>query len=87
MIRVEYRLAIGLLLPATGHSEMPTAPSILVETAVPREQMLKRTVQGYGTVATSEDDVVGISFAHAGQISMLRARPGEVVNITAANNR
>jgi RND family efflux transporter MFP subunit len=36
-------------------------------------------VQGYGTVATSEDAVVGVSFLHPGQISRLRVRPGEVV--------
>ena len=69
MIRIGYLAAIGLLLlPATGHSETPGAPSVLIETAAPRQQVLKRTVQGYGTVATSEDDVVGISFLHAGQI-------------------
>jgi membrane fusion protein (multidrug efflux system) len=80
MTRIGYLAAIGLLLlPATGHSETPDAASVLVETAVPQQQVLKRTVRGYGTVATSEDDVVGISFPHAGQISMLRVRPGEVV--------
>jgi len=80
MIRIGYLAAIGLLLlPATGHSETPGAPSVLIETAAPRQQVLKRTVQGYGTMATSEDDVVGISFLHAGQISMLRVRPGQVV--------
>jgi RND family efflux transporter MFP subunit len=46
---------------------------------VPREQVLKHTAQGYGTVATSEDAVVGVSFLHPGQISRLRVRPGEVV--------
>ena len=80
MMRTGYLAAIGLvLLSATGHSETPAAPSVLVETTIPRQQVLKRTVQGYGTVATSEDDVVGISFSHAGQISMLRVRPGELV--------
>jgi len=80
MIRIGYLAAIGLLLlPATGHSETPGAPSVLIETAAPRQQVLKRTVQGCGTVATSEDDVVDISFLHAGQISMLRVRPGQVV--------
>jgi len=80
MIRTGYLAAIGLvLLSATGHSETPAAPSVLVETTIPRQQVLKRTVQGYGTVATSEDDVVGISFSHAGQIAMLRVRPGELV--------
>jgi len=80
MMRTGYLAAIGLvLLSATGHSETPAAPSVLVETTIPRQQVLKRTVQGYGTVATSEDDVVGISFSHAGQIAMLRVRPGELV--------
>ena len=80
MIRIGYLAAIGLvLLSAIGHSETPAAPNVLVETTIPRQQVLKRTVEGYGTVATSEDDVVGISFPHAGQISMLRVRPGEVV--------
>jgi len=80
MMRTGYLTAIGLvLLSATGHSETPAAPSVLVETTIPRQQVLKRTVQGYGTVATSEDDVVGISFSHAGQIAMLRVRPGELV--------
>jgi RND family efflux transporter MFP subunit len=51
----------------------------LIETAAPREEVLKRTVQGYGTVATSEDAVIGTSFLHPGQISRLRVRPGEVV--------
>jgi len=79
-MRTGYLAAIGLvLLSATGHSETPAAPSVLVETTIPRQQVLKRTVQGYGTVATSEDDVVGISFSHAGQIAMLRVRPGELV--------
>lgn len=41
--------------------------------------MLKRTVPGYGAVATSEDAVVGINFLHAGQISSLRVRPGQTV--------
>src|SRR3984893_18625842 len=30
-------------------------------------------------VSSSEDDVVGVSFLHPGQISHLRVRPGEVV--------
>jgi RND family efflux transporter MFP subunit len=71
---------VGLLLVSgTSHSQTPAAPSVLIETAAPREQVLKRTVQGYGTVATSEDAVVGVSFLHPGQISRLRVRPGEVV--------
>jgi membrane fusion protein, multidrug efflux system len=71
---------VGLLLVSgTGHSQAPPAPSVLIETAAPREQVLKRTVQGYGTVATSEDAVIGVSFLHPGQISRLRVRPGEVV--------
>src|ERR1700737_7690 len=61
-------------------TSMPlSSPSVLIETAVPREQVLKRTVQGYGTVATSEDAVIGVSFLHPGQISRLRVRPSEVV--------
>jgi len=71
---------VGLLLVSgTGHSQTPPAPSVLIETAAPREQVLKRTVQGYGIVATSEDAVIGVSFLHPGQISRLRVRPGEVV--------
>jgi RND family efflux transporter MFP subunit len=80
MIRTAGMAMVALLLVAgTGHSQMPAAPSVLIETAAPREQVLKRTVQGYGTVATSEDAVIGVSFLHPGQISRLRVRPGEVV--------
>ena len=71
---------VGLLLVSgTSHPQTPPAPSVLIETAAPREQVLKHTVQGYGTVATSEDAVIGVSFLHPGQISRLRVRPGEVV--------
>ena len=71
---------VGLLLVSgTGHSQTPPTPSVLIETAAPREQLLKFTVQGYGTVATSEDAVIGVSFLHPGQISRLRVRAGEVV--------
>src|ERR1700726_2366932 len=69
----------SLLVSGTGHSQTLPAPSVLIETAAPREQVLKRTVQGYDTVATSEDAVIGVSFLHPGQISRLRVRPGEVV--------
>lgn len=68
-----------LLLSGTSHSQTAPAPSVLVETAAPREQLLELTVQGYGSVATSDDAVVGVSFLHAGQISLLRVRSGEVV--------
>jgi hypothetical protein len=61
MIRVGGLVAIGLLLVSTtGRSQTPPAPSVLIETAAPREQVLKLTVQGYGTVATSEDAVIGV---------------------------
>ncbi len=80
MIRTGGLAIAGLLLIlGTGHAQTPSAPSVLIETAAPREQGLKRTVQGYGTVATSEDAVIGVSFLHPGQISRLRVRPGEVV--------
>ncbi len=80
MIRPGGLAVVGLLLVSgTGHSQTPPAPSVLIEAAAPREQVLKRTVQGYGTAATSEDAVVGVSFLHPGQISRLRVRPGEVV--------
>jgi RND family efflux transporter MFP subunit len=68
-----------LLVSGTGHPQTPPPSSVLIETTAPRERVLKRTAHGYGTVATSEDAVVGVSFLHAGQISRLRARPGEVV--------
>jgi len=80
MIRTGGLAIAGLLLVSgTGHAQTPSAPSVLIETAAPREQVLKRGVQGYGTVATSEDAVIGVSFLHPGQISRLRVRPGEVV--------
>jgi membrane fusion protein, multidrug efflux system len=80
MIRPAGLAMVGLLLASVaGHPQTPPAPSVLIETAAAREQMLRLTVQGYGTVATSEDAVVGVSFLHAGQISVLRVRPGEVV--------
>jgi RND family efflux transporter MFP subunit len=80
MIRTGGLAIVGLLLVSgTSHPQTPPAPSVLIETAVPREQVLKHTAQGYGTVATSEDAVVGVSFLHPGQISRLRVRPGEVV--------
>jgi RND family efflux transporter MFP subunit len=72
---------IGLLLVSMASgAEPPPEASVLVETAAPREQLLKHTVAAYGTVAAGEDAVIGISFLHAGQISLLRVRPGEVVN-------
>lgn len=73
--------AIGLLVvsAASGAEPAPEA-SVLIETAVPREQLLKRTVEAYGIIATGEDAVAGISFLHAGQISDLRVRPGQVVD-------
>jgi RND family efflux transporter MFP subunit len=84
MIRTGGLAIVGLLLgSATGHPQTPPAPSVLIETAVPRQQVLKHTVQGYGTVATSEDAVIGVSFLHPGQISRLGVRPGEVVKIGA----
>jgi membrane fusion protein (multidrug efflux system) len=80
MIRTGGLAMVGLLLVSgTGHSQTLPAPSVLIETAALREQVLKRTVQGYGIVATSEDAVIGVSFLHPGQISRLRVRPGEVV--------
>ena len=80
MIRARGLAMVGLLLVSgTGHSQAPPTPSVLIETAAPREQLLKFTVQGYGTVATSEDAVIGVSFLHPGQISRLRVRAGEVV--------
>jgi RND family efflux transporter MFP subunit len=80
MIRTCGLAMVGLLLLSrTSYPQTPPAPSVLVETAAPHEQVVKRTVQGYGTMATSEDAVVGVSFLHPGQISRLRVRPGEVV--------
>jgi RND family efflux transporter MFP subunit len=84
MIRTAGLAIVGLLLIAgTSHPQTPPAPSVLIETAAPREQVLKHTVQGYGVVATSEDAVIGVSFLHPGQISRLRVRPGEVVKANA----
>ena len=82
MIRTAGLAIAGLLLIA-GTSHPQTPPSVLIETAAPREQVLKHTVQGYGVVATSEDAVIGVSFLHPGQISRLRVRPGEVVKADA----
>src|ERR1700730_4128419 len=84
MIRIGGLAIVGLLLVSgTSHPQTPPAPSVLIETAPPREQVLKHTVQGYGTAATSEDAVVGVSFLRPGQISRLRVRPGEVVKAGA----
>src|ERR1700680_2320043 len=78
MIRAGGLALVGVILGSgTCHPQTPPAPSVLIETAVPREQVLKFTVQGYGTVATSEDAVMGVSFLHPGQISRLRVRAGE----------
>jgi RND family efflux transporter MFP subunit len=80
MIRTCGLAIVGLLLVSrTSYPQTPAAPSVLVETAAPHEQVLKRAVQGYGSVATSEDAVLGVSFLHPGQISRLRVRPSEVV--------
>jgi membrane fusion protein, multidrug efflux system len=80
MIRTGGLALVALVLVSgTGHSQTEPAPSVLIETAAPREQVLKQTVQGYGTVTTSDNDVVGVSFLHAGQISRLWVRPSEVV--------
>jgi len=84
MIRAGGLALVALLLVSgTGHPQTPPAPSVLIETTAPREQLLKHTVRGYGTVATSEDAVIGVSFLHPGQISRLRVRPGEVVKAGA----
>src|SRR3984893_3349707 len=84
MIRIGGLAIVGLLLVSgTSHPQTPPPPSVLIETAPPREQVLKHTVQGYGTAATSEDAVVGVSFLRPGQISRLRVRPGEVVEAGA----
>jgi RND family efflux transporter MFP subunit len=84
MIRIGGLAIVGLMLVSgTSHPQTLPAPSVLIETAPPREQVLKHTVQGYGTVATSEDAVIGVSFLHPGQISRLRVRPGEVVKAGA----
>jgi RND family efflux transporter MFP subunit len=84
MIRTAGLAIVGLLLVSRpGHSQTPPVPSVLIETAALREQVLKHTVQGYGAVATSEDAVIGVSFLHPGQISRLRVRPGEVVKAGA----
>src|SRR5690348_17523075 len=41
-----FRSLVGLLLfSGTGRPQTPPAPSVLIETAAPREQVLKRTVQ------------------------------------------
>ena len=82
MIRCTGVLAtVGLLLvSAASWAEAPPESSVLIETAAPREQLLKSTVEAYGTVAAGEDAVLGISFPHAGQISVLRVRLGQVVN-------
>src|SRR3984893_14619995 len=80
MIRIGALVMVGsLLVSGTGHSQTSPAPSVLIETAAPREQVLKRTVQVYGIGATSEDAVIGVSFLHPGRVSRLRVRPGEVV--------
>jgi RND family efflux transporter MFP subunit len=84
MMRTGGLAIVGLLLIAgTSHPQTPPAPSVLIETTAPREQVLKHTVQGYGVVTTSEDAVIGVSFLHPGQISRLRVRPGEVVKADA----
>ena len=81
MRRTGFLAILGLLLvAAASRAEPPPESSVLVETAAPREQLLKRTVEAYGTVATGEDAVVDISFLHAGQISLLRVRAGQAVN-------
>ncbi len=79
--RIRFLAAIALLLVwAPSRAEPPPESSVLIETAAPREQLLRHTVEAYGTVATGEDAVLGISFPHAGQISVLRIRAGQVVN-------
>jgi membrane fusion protein (multidrug efflux system) len=81
MRHINLLAAVGLLLSsAASWAEPALDSSVLIETAAPRKQLLKRTVGGFGTVATSEDAVVVINFLHAGQISLLRVRPGQVVN-------
>ena len=75
-----YLATLGLLLvSAASWAEPLPESSVLIETAAPREQLLKRTIEAYGTIATGEDAIIGISFLHAGQISDLRVRPGQVV--------
>ena len=54
-------------------------PSVQVQTTPLRQQTFEETVDGFGSVATTEDMTADISFAHPGQIIDLKVRLGQKV--------
>jgi membrane fusion protein (multidrug efflux system) len=70
-------LILLLLLAVPGRAA--DAPTVQVETVPLRQETVRSTVDGYGTVTTGEEDLVDISFLHAGQITRIDARAGERV--------
>jgi membrane fusion protein (multidrug efflux system) len=80
MIRTAALSAMLLFWAPAFAADSPTAPAVQVQTVPPRQQVLKSTVDGYGSVTSSEEAIFGISFLHAGQIAQLLVRSGESVN-------
>src|SRR3982074_3062257 len=78
------RIVVGAILlllcaPNLSRAADPPTPSVQVEMVSPRQQLLKRTVDGYGSVASSEDALFDVSFLHGGQVAQLLVRLGETV--------
>ncbi len=71
--------AFALVLTTATLAHAAPSPSVQVETAPLRHEELASTVEGYGTVAPGEDALVDVNFLHAGQISRLLVRQGEMV--------
>jgi RND family efflux transporter MFP subunit len=70
---------IGASLFASNVFGASDAPSVEVETALLQWQELRDSVKAYGTVATSEESMVDISFPHPGQIIEFHLRAGQKV--------
>ena len=72
-------LAGGLLTGSAQTDTNASVPSVQIETVSLHEELLSETVDGFGSIVTSDEAMVDISFPRAGQIAELRVRVGERV--------
>ena len=72
-------LMLGLLNPAANGQQGSDVPTVRVETIALRQKPLSETVQGFGTVATTDEATADISFPHPGEVTALNVRVGETV--------
>lgn len=70
---------MGALLFASNSLGASDVPSVQVETAPLQKRELREAVRAYGTVATTEESMVAISFPHPGQVIELHVRAGQKV--------